>query len=71
MIVKPLDRGGQMLEYRILNKTSVDTLHKTFRNAFSDYQVEMEVSVERFQQTLQRRGYVPEISLVDIYFFLN
>lgn len=56
MIVKLLDRGGKMLEYRTLNKTSIETLHKVFLNAFSDYKVEMDLSIERLKQTLQRRG---------------
>lgn len=52
-----------MLEYRTLNKTSMETLHKAFLDAFSDYQVEMDLSIEKLKQTLQRRGYVPEISI--------
>ncbi|WP_434301964.1 GNAT family N-acetyltransferase [Clostridium botulinum] len=52
-----------MLEYKTLNKTSIETLHKAFLDAFSDYQIEMDLSIERFKQTLQRRGYVPEISI--------
>ncbi len=38
-----------MLEYRTLNKTSIETLHKAFRNAFSDYQVEIDLSVGKFK----------------------
>jgi ribosomal protein S18 acetylase RimI-like enzyme len=56
-------RGGQMLDYKTLNKTSIETLHEAFRNAFSDYQVEMNLSIETFKQMLQRRGYAPEISI--------
>ncbi|WP_434302894.1 GNAT family N-acetyltransferase [Clostridium botulinum] len=52
-----------MLEYKTLNKTSIETLHKAFLDAFSDYQIEMDLSIERFKQTLQRREYVPEISI--------
>lgn len=52
-----------MLEYRTLNKTSIETLHKAFLDAFSDYQFEMDLSIERLKQTFQRRGYVPEISI--------
>ncbi|WP_330695028.1 GNAT family N-acetyltransferase [Lacrimispora sp.] len=52
-----------MLDYKSLNKTSIETLHEAFRNAFSDYQVEMNLSIETFKQMLQRRGYAPEISI--------
>lgn len=38
-----------MLEYRTLKKTSIETLHKAFLNAFSDYQVEMDLSIERLK----------------------
>jgi len=31
-----------MFSYKILDKTSIETLHKTFLDAFSDYQVKME-----------------------------
>ncbi|MDR5586066.1 GNAT family N-acetyltransferase [Clostridium aquiflavi] len=52
-----------MLEYRTLNKTSIETLHKAFLGAFSDYQVKIDLSIGKFKQTLQRRGYAPEISI--------
>ncbi len=52
-----------MLAYRTLNNASIETLHEAFQNAFSDYQVEMNLSIETFKQMLQRRGYAPEISI--------
>lgn len=52
-----------MLAYRTLNNASIETLHEAFQNAFSDYQVEMNLSIEIFKQMLQRRGYAPEISI--------
>ncbi len=52
-----------MLDYRTLNNTGIEILHEAFRNAFSDYQVEMNLSIETFNQMLQRRGYAPEISI--------
>jgi len=52
-----------MLAYRTLNNVSIETLHEAFQNAFSDYQVEMNLSIETFKQMLQRRGYAPEISI--------
>lgn len=58
-----ISRGGQMLDYRVLNNVSIETLHEAFRNAFSDYQVDMNLSIETFRQMLQRRGFAPEISI--------
>ncbi|MFV0243079.1 MAG: GNAT family N-acetyltransferase [Lacrimispora sphenoides] len=52
-----------MLAYRTLNDANIETLHEAFRNAFSDYQVEMNLPIETFKQMLQRRGYAPEISI--------
>lgn len=52
-----------MLAYRTLNNASIETLHEAFQNAFSDYQVEMNLPIETFKQMLQRRGYAPEISI--------
>lgn len=52
-----------MLAYRTLNNVSIETLHEAFQNAFSDYQVEMNLPIETFKQMLQRRGYAPEISI--------
>lgn len=52
-----------MLAYRTLNDASIETLHEAFQNAFSDYQVEMDLPIETFKQMLQRRGYAPEISI--------
>ncbi|WP_315116232.1 GNAT family N-acetyltransferase [uncultured Clostridium sp.] len=52
-----------MFSYKILGKTSIETLHKTFLDAFSDYQVKMDLPLWKFKQMLQRRGYVPEMSI--------
>ncbi|WP_371363742.1 hypothetical protein SRRS_46270 [Sporomusa rhizae] len=52
-----------MLNYKILDKTSTETLHKTFLDAFSDYQVKIDLPYWKFMQMLQRRGYVPEVSI--------
>jgi len=52
-----------MLAYRTLNNVSIETLHEAFQNAFSDYQVEMNLPIETFKQMLQRRGHAPEISI--------
>lgn len=52
-----------MLNYKILDKTSTETLHKIFLDAFSDYQVKIDLPYWKFTQMLQRRGYVPEVSI--------
>lgn len=52
-----------MLSYRILDKISTETLHKAFLDAFSDYQVNLDLPLWKFKQMLQRRGYVSELSI--------
>jgi len=49
--------------YKTLETTNIETLHETFIKAFSDYQVKMDLPLWKFQQMLQRRGYVPEVSI--------
>lgn len=52
-----------MFNYKILDKTSIEILHKAFLDAFSDYQVKIDLPFWKFKQMLQRRGYVPEMSI--------
>lgn len=52
-----------MFNYKILGKTSIEILHKAFLDAFSDYQVKIDLPFWKFKQMLQRRGYVPEMSI--------
>jgi len=52
-----------MFSYRALDNISIETLHKTFIDAFSDYQVNISLPLWKFEQMLQRRGYVPEMSI--------
>ena len=52
-----------MILYRTLENVSKEELHHAFLEAFSDYQVKMDLSFEKFEQMLQRRGYRSEISL--------
>ncbi|WP_285079899.1 GNAT family N-acetyltransferase [Paenibacillus sp. UMB7766-LJ446] len=47
----------------MLDKISMETLHQVFVDAFSDYQVKMDLPFWKFQQMLQRRGYHPGISM--------
>ncbi len=52
-----------MFTYKTLEGTGVEVLREVFEDAFSDYQVKMELPLWKFQQMLQRRGFAPEISL--------
>ncbi|MGO5067089.1 MULTISPECIES: GNAT family N-acetyltransferase [unclassified Clostridium] len=52
-----------MVSYDTLENIGIETLHKTFLNAFSDYQVKTDLPLFKFQQMLQRRGYIPKSSI--------
>lgn len=52
-----------MFRYQTLESTPDEILHKTFIDAFSDYQVKMNLSLEKLQSMLRRRGYVSGISM--------
>lgn len=52
-----------MFIYNTLESTGIDIIHKTFLEAFSDYQVKIDLPLWKFQQMLERRGYVPQISV--------
>jgi len=52
-----------MFSYKTLDNTSIEIIHKAFIDAFSDYQVKMEMPIWKFEQMLLRRGYVPEMSI--------
>lgn len=52
-----------MILYKTLEKTSTETLHETFIEAFSDYQVKMDLPFWKFQGMIQRRGYTPDLSI--------
>jgi len=52
-----------MFNYDTLENIGIETLHKTFLNAFSDYQVKMDLPILKFQYMLQRRGYVAKASI--------
>ncbi|WP_425538095.1 GNAT family N-acetyltransferase [Microaceticoccus formicicus] len=48
---------------KTLENTSIRLIHKSFIDAFSDYQIKMKMPLEKFNQMLIRRGYVSEISV--------
>lgn len=50
-------RKLKVFVYKTLESISIETLHKTFLNAFSDYQVKLELPLEKFEQMLKRSGY--------------
>ena len=52
-----------MFNYKTLDNTSIEIIHKAFIDAFSDYQVKIEMPIWKFEQMLRRRGYVPEMSI--------
>ena len=52
-----------MYIYATLENTSVQTLFLAFLQAFEDFPSTKNVSIESFQNMLQIRGYIPEISL--------
>jgi ribosomal protein S18 acetylase RimI-like enzyme len=52
-----------MYIYSTLENTSVQTLYLAYLQAFEDFPSTKNVSIETFQNMLQRRGYIPEISL--------
>lgn len=52
-----------MISYKSLENIDIEILHNTFVNAFSDYQVKMDLPLSKFQQMLLRRGYNSKISM--------
>lgn len=51
-----------MITYRLLAAADLPSLHDCFLAAFSDYQVDMRMSLEQFEQRLTRDGVQLEIS---------
>lgn len=52
-----------MFNYNTLENISIENLHSTFLEAFSDYQVKMDLPLLKLQQMLQGRGYVATASI--------
>lgn len=50
------------MEYRSLTNTTTKCIHEAFLQAFSDYQVPMNMSLETFERKLKRNGFKPEVS---------
>jgi len=52
-----------MIKYKTLEGIDIEILHKAFLNAFKDYQVNMEISLLKFNELLISRGYNSKISM--------
>nr|WP_315024916.1 GNAT family N-acetyltransferase [uncultured Aminipila sp.] len=52
-----------MILYQSLEKTNHETLHETFVEAFSDYQVKIDLPFWKFEQMLQRKGFDSGMSI--------
>ncbi len=50
------------MEYRSLTDTTTKCMHEAFLQAFSDYQVPMNMSLETFERKLKRNGFKSEVS---------
>ena len=51
-----------MINYRLLSHDDLDSLYRCFLAAFSDYEVDMQMSREQFQQRITRDGVSLEMS---------
>lgn len=64
MIQHSLSGGDlEMINYSSLENTDIEILYGTFINAFSDYQVKMDLPFQKFHQMLLRRGFTSKISM--------
>lgn len=52
-----------MMVCKTLDDVNIKQLHETFVDAFSDYQVKMDMPLSKFVNMLERRGYVPSASM--------
>ncbi|BCN31153.1 GNAT family N-acetyltransferase [Anaeromicropila herbilytica] len=52
-----------MVSYNTLEDISIEELHKTFLEVFSDYQVKIEMPLSKFQEMLQQRGCIQKASI--------
>ena len=52
-----------MICFKMLGDTKIETIHIAFVEAFSDYQVKIDLPFWKFHQMLKRRGFHPELSI--------
>ena len=62
-----MNREIKMIQYKTLENTEWSTIYNAFLNAFSDYQVSMNMSLQSFEELLKRRGYKPEFSIAAFF----
>lgn len=51
------------MRYKTLEDVSLETLYNSFKEAFSDYQIDMNMSIIKFDQMITRKGFDPEASV--------
>jgi ribosomal protein S18 acetylase RimI-like enzyme len=51
------------IDFKTLESTKLQIIHRTFLDAFSDYQMQMNLSFSDFQIMMKRNGFVPAISM--------
>lgn len=52
-----------MYTYKILDNTELSIIHQAFVEAFSDYQVKMDLPFSKFENMIKRRGFIPKLSI--------
>lgn len=52
-----------MISYKSLTGVPLETIHRCFVDAFSDYQVRMEMPLGKLRRMLERRGFDPMLSV--------
>lgn len=51
------------MRYQTLENTSLAVICNAFNEAFSDYQVSMDISIDEFKKMLKRKGFEPSLSI--------
>lgn len=52
-----------MISYKTLEDTPIENIHETFIDAFSDYQVKIDLPLWKLENMLNRRGYNAKVSM--------
>lgn len=56
-----------MVQYKTLDDIEKEVMHEAFLEAFSDYEVDMDIPFSHFKRELVIRGFVPEVSIGAFY----
>lgn len=56
-----------MITYNTLENTSIEELHNTFKAAFSDYEIKIDIPISKLHQRLKSTGYIAESSIGAYY----